>query len=90
MTVKNSELHSAPAMKKRLAAGESLRFIAEELGVSTSTVWRYKRRLGLGALNSAAIPEHDTSEQIRLCLECTRPVCPGSCRVIRAAARMRS
>ena len=78
---------SGTELQRRLRGGETLREIALDLGVSHSTVWRHKRSLGLGAVNSERVPEHDTPEQTSLCLSCTRPECPGTCRVIRAAAR---
>lgn len=90
MNAKGCARSSVPAMSRRLAEGESLRVIAKDLGVSPSTVWRHKQRLGFRFVNSVAIPAHDSPEQIKICLACTRPVCPGSCRVIKAAAKLRS
>lgn len=70
--------------------GDSIRDIAEALGVSPSTVWRRKQSLGCRYINSVEIPEYDTTDQIAQCLSCTKPVCPGSCRVIREMARRKN
>lgn len=69
--------------------GDKIRDIADALGVSPSTVWRRKQSLGCRYINCLEIPEYDTRDQIDQCLSCTRPVCPGTCRVIRDMAKRR-
>ena len=75
---------SARDMRCRLLAGQSLRAIASDIGVSPSTVLRWKRELGLGELSAESFMEHDSPEQIQLCLNCSMPVCRGECQSVKS------
>ena len=63
---------------RRLESGRSLRAIANDLGVSPTTVMRWRREL----TDESADPlmAHDNPQQIARCLACNSPFCRGECR----------
>ena len=65
---------------RRLDSGKSLRAIAQDFGVSPTTVMRWRRELTDEA--SDPLMAHDNPRQIARCLACSSAHCTGECRTI--------
>lgn len=77
----------AKSLERYLLSGMTIDEIAEKYGVSRSTVWRRRRDYGLSYIRPNDLHPHDSPEQINACLNCAKPKCSGTCKLIKKLAQ---